>query len=530
MTLDETPSLLSLTPRLAGVLTVLTRHGFAKLLRGHDHWPPPAEARRAFEELGVVFCKFGQVLSTRADLLPAEYVEELTRLQDHLPPEEASAIRKRIAAELGRPIEQLFASFEDAPLAAATIAQVHAARLPDGTDVVVKVQREGLQRVIAEDVAVLAYLAAMLESISPAVRAFDPPAMVREFHQSLLRELDFLREADNVRRFRSAFGSAPGLWIPAVIDSRSTRQVITFNRSKGQRIDAWAKENPVRRREMAERLAALFLRQVLEEGFFHADPHPGNLFVLPDGRVCLHDFGLVGQLDPQARDALVRVLECTLGDNASGAVDAYLDLGFVSPDVDRGAFEQEVIRLARELREQPVSGFSVGHTLEALLRLGTKHRIRNPSTLVQLARTFITLESVLRDLDPSLNLFEFFRDHVPRIRSPRAPGSQLASEVAQAVQEMGQFLRHTPHDARRLLRRAADGDLGTVRVREHASVSDERKHAIDRLVRTIAAGFLVLAGSVLLHEDGWRLAAGFALMVTGLGGLAWTALNERLHR
>lgn len=518
------------TPRLAETVRLLGRHGFAGILRGTEHWPTPQNVRAAFEQLGIVFLKLGQVLSTRRDLLPPEYIAELERLQDRLPSEPFDAIARIVEEELGGPPQTLFSEFAKEPLAAATIAQVHAARLRDGRDVVVKVQRPGLQERILEDLAVLAYLAAVLDVVSPSLRPFDPPAMVREFHTSLMRELDFHREAGNVRRFRAALADAPGLWIPDVIPELSTRRIVTFEHSTGLRISTYLTRHPEQGSELARRLASLFLRQVFEEGLFHADPHPGNFFVLEDGTLCLHDFGMIGELEPRMRDALADLLAGFVRGDVHSVAESYQELGLVGEDVDRRVLEGEVADLVREIRDRPLEQVSVGSALESLLRLGGCHRVSNPGVLLLLSRAFVTLEAVMRSLDPELSVIDAFREAMPRITLRRFTPERLARDAAAVAGNLDRLLREAPGEIRRAVRRLGEGELGDVRVREHPAVQAERERAVGLLIRTVGAGFLTLAGAVLLSTTGWRLAVAVGLLVLGLGGLGATAIRAALGK
>jgi len=508
---------------------VLSRHGFAGLLRGQGHWPKPTDVRAAFEELGVVFLKLGQVLSTRRDLLPPEYITELEKLQDDIPAESEQTVREVLEEELGQAQAEL-AGFDPQPLAAATIAQVHAAELRDGREVVVKVQRPGLEDRIAEDIVVLAYVAAALDGVVPAVRPFDPPAMVREFHAGLLRELDFRREARNVRRFRAALADEPGVWIPDVIPDLCTARVITFERSHGEHMRAFVGEHTDKAPALARQLAALFLRQVFAEGLFHADPHPGNFFVFPDGTLCLHDFGMIGELDPEMRDTLADLLEAVVRGNPAAASQAYFDFGLVGPDVDRRAVEDGIGELLREVRAAPLAEISVGDALTALLRLGSTYRIRNPGVLLLLTRAFVTLEAVMRSLDPNLNVLEAFQQALPDVTKRRFAPGRLAADAADAARSLDRLLREAPGELRHLLRRVSKGELGEVQVRDHPSATRERHRALLQLLRTLAAGFLTLAGAVLLRETGWRLGVGLALLAGGLGGMALTGLRRRFKQ
>lgn len=508
-------------PRLAAIVRILARHRFFAALRGRALWPAPSHVREALEDCGVVFQKFGQVLALRRDILPDEYVRELNLLHDRLPPMGVTEVAAVIEAELGAPPQELFASFDQQPLAAATIAQVHAATLLDGRAVVVKVRRPGLEQQIARDTAALAYLAVLAENLSPQLRTLDLAGMVAEFRASLRRETDFRIEAQSIRRFRAAMADVEGLWIPGVIADHSTEAVMTLEHSPGVRIDIYAQARPDAGAALAEAVAAVVLRQVFQEGLFHADPHPGNLFVLPDGRLCLHDFGMIGELDEPMREALTALLEATVAGDARGATDAYLDLGIVGSDVDRGALERDLGELLRRIRERPLAEVSVGDALRGLLRVGSDHRVRNPGVLLLLTRAFLIAESVLRQLDPDLNVVEVFRRQLGDIAARRYEPRRLAARALRAGHQMEQLLATAPTDLRRLLRRAADGELGRVHTPGLERLGVRLSRGLERLAGAVASAGLLVAGSMVVDGAGWRPLLGQALLGVGiLGSLA----------
>ena len=285
---------LRVAPRLMKIMRVLLRHNVLSALRGKRHWPPPKEVRETFEELGLAFLKFGQVLAMRRDLLPGAYIEELELLHDQLPALNFATVRATVELELGAPLAELFTSFSETPLAAATIAQVHEATLRDGRHVAVKVQRPDLKAMIATDIAALTYLVTLGESLFPRLRALDLPVVVSEFAVSLNQETDFLREARSILLFRTALAATPDLWIPDVVAECSTATVLTMEFSTGERVDLYARQHPEAMPRVITTLVRLMLQTIFEEGLFHADPHPGNVLVLPDGRLSLLDFGMTG--------------------------------------------------------------------------------------------------------------------------------------------------------------------------------------------------------------------------------------------
>ena len=513
------------SPHLVRILRILGRHGFLAALQGRGHWPSPVQVREALEEGGVVFLKFGQVLALRRDLLPDAYIVELDRLYGQLPPMALGDVLATVIDALGAAPSELFASFTEEPLAAATIAQVHRATLADGQLVVVKVRRPGLAPRVAEDTATLAYVAALAEQMAPGLRRFDLVGMVAEFRKSLGREMDFRIEAGSIRRFRAAMADVPGLWIPDVIPDRSGEAVLTLEHSPGERIDVYAAEHPEARAALTEPVAALVLRQVFEEGLFHADPHPGNLFVLPDGRLCLHDFGMIGELDEPTREGLTALLEAVVEGDARAATDAYLDLGIVAPDVDRAALERDLGELLKKIRERPLAEVSVGDALQSLLRVGSDHRVRNPGALLLLTRAFLIAESVLRQLDPALNVVEVFRRQLGEIAARRYAPGRLAARAMRGGRQLEQLLATGPGDLRRLLRRMADGEVGRVHTPGLERLGVRLSRGLERLAVAVASGALLVAGSMVMDGIGWRRVLGQALLALGILGSVTVALG-----
>ncbi|MBL0121619.1 MAG: AarF/ABC1/UbiB kinase family protein [Betaproteobacteria bacterium] len=324
--IDPDRSKLRAVPRLLQILRMLTRHKFLGALFGRGHWPPPKEVRETLEELGVVFLKFGQVLAMRRDLLPAAYTKELEQLHDQLPAMSIAVVRARVKTELGAPVTELFASFAETPLGSATIAQVHEATMLDGRRVAVKVQRPGLKIKIATDMAALNYLVALGEKLFPRLRALDLPSVVREFSVSLNRETDFTREARSIVLFRTAMADFPDLWIPDVVPECTGGAVLTLEFSAGKRIDHYAKRHADAMPKAMNTLVTMMLQTIFEEGLFHADPHPGNVFILPDKRVSLLDFGNTGELDGPMRESLTLLLEAVVKGDARSATEAYLEM------------------------------------------------------------------------------------------------------------------------------------------------------------------------------------------------------------
>src|ERR1017187_799868 len=413
VTIDaDKSSLLRAAPRLMHILRVLVRHKFLRALLGKKHWPPPKAVREALEELGLTFLKFGQVLAMRRDLLPAAYIDELELLHDHLPPMGIDAVRAMVEVELGAPLTELFSSFNETPLAAATIAQVHEAKMQDGRHVAVKVQRPGLKATISKDIAALIYLVALGEKLFPYLRALDLPVVVHEFANSLNRETDFSREARSIVLLRTALADIPDLWIPDVVAEYSRRTVLTMEYSAGERVDHYAMLHPEVMPQAINTLVKAMLQTIFEEGLFHADPHPGNVFVLPDGRLSLLDFGMTANLDEPMRESLILLLEAVVKGDARAATEAYLEMAPASEEVQRAALLVDIKAALYEIDKSGMANVPIGDAFESLLHAGSRNGVHNPGEFFLLTRVFVLLESLVSELAPQHNYMESFREEI----------------------------------------------------------------------------------------------------------------------
>jgi ubiquinone biosynthesis protein len=493
--------------RAFGVVGVLRRHGLLK----PGTRPEPVQVREALEELGPVFQKFGQVLALRRDLLPDAFVRELEALHDRVPPLPFDAIRAVVERELDGPIGDLFAEFDPEPMAAATIAQVHAARLSDGRHVVVKVRRPDLRAVIDRDTAVLGHVARLLDRAVPPLRMLDLPVMAVELRESLRREADFRLEVTSIRRFRDKLSDFPRVWVPDAVEALSTEAVLTMEHSPGERIDAYVRDHPDEAPELASAVAALVLRQIFEDGLFHADPHPGNLFVLPDGRLCLHDFGMIGELSEPVRHALGDLLAAEVRGDAAAAVDAYLRLGLPGADLDRGALEDEFERLLAQMHSRPLAEISLADELQELLRVGGRSRIRNPREMLLLTRAFVIAEALLRRLDPDINVIDVFRGQLGRIEAARFGPENLRDDGADMLRAMEHVTRDLPRNVEKILRRLGQGNLGRVR-------DENLAREVKRLGQAVATATTALIG-------GGAIIAAAVLIAGGSGGVLWLGVG-----
>jgi ubiquinone biosynthesis protein len=368
----------------------------------------PVHLRLALEELGPAFVKLGQILSMRADLLPSAYIAELELLQDRVPAEHFDIIRATIESELGKPIDQLFARVDSVPLASASIGQVHAAELLDGTPIVLKVQRHGVAQRINQDLDILEELARIGEARSSFLRQADISGLVKEFSWTIRSELDYRREASNAERFRSVLARDGELVVPKTFQEFTTRKVLTMEQVMGVRIDRFAPSQPpaVSRPDLARRLVRSTADQILRIGVFHADPHLGNFLVGDAGELIILDFGMVGTVDERLRERLMLLALAVAGRDATRIVDEISLLGALPAGWDRHIMERDVSLLVSQYVGASLRDLPVSQILGDVMSLIRRNGIHLPSELALLAKTATMLEALSRRLDPDINVIE----------------------------------------------------------------------------------------------------------------------------
>jgi ubiquinone biosynthesis protein len=533
MIYSEKSSLLRVAPRLLHILRVLARHRFLGALRGKKHWPTPKEVRETFEELGLTFLKFGQVLALRRDLLPDAYIDELELLHDQLPVMSMNTVRARVEFELGAPLTKLFTSFGETPIAAATIAQVHEATMQDGRHVAVKVQRPGLNGMISKDIGALTYLVALGEWIFPRLRALDLPVVVREFANSLNREIDFSHEARSIGLFRAALSDVPDLWIPDVVTECSTGVVLTMDYSDGERVDLYAKLHPEAMPLAVDTLVKLMLHTIFEEGLFHADPHPGNVFVLPDGRLSLLDFGMTGELDEPMRESLTLLLEAVVKGDSRAATEAYLEMAPANDKVNRASLLVDIKSALYEIHRRDLAEVSIGDAFNSLLRAGSRNGVHNPGEFFLLTRAFVILESLIGQLAPDFNYMESFREEITRLTGQHFSISRIKENTTTLVRELERLIIDAPGDTRRILRRISEGNLGRVQAPALEGLGSRFNNNMERLAGAMISCSLMVAGALLVvapRDGGWHHTLGQTMIIVGIFGIFTKFIGEWLRK
>lgn len=368
----------------------------------------PEHVRRALEDLGATFVKLGQIASTRGDLLPPAYQQELPRLQDAAPPEPWEAIRAVLQAELGDALLDLFTAIDPMPVASASIGQAHAATLAGDTEVIIKVRRPGVVELVESDLDLLTTAASRIGRRFDPKGRWDLPAIAGEFATTLRAELDYRQEAANAGRFAAQFAKRSDVLIPRVFPEASTSRALTIERLHGIKIDdlEGLAAAGIDRASLADRAARLLLEMVYTNGFFHADPHPGNFFVQSDGAIGLIDFGMVGEIAPKQRTQLSTLLFASVGRDPGALVESVLALGTAPLDVNRDLLQADLVAVVDAVLDRPLGEVSIGRLLQDLLGIMRRHRLRLPPALALLAKSITMAEGIGAHLDPSFRLID----------------------------------------------------------------------------------------------------------------------------
>ena len=457
-----------------------------------EHRTQPEQLRLALEELGPTFMKLGQMLSIHADLLPPEYQREFSKLQDAAPTVPIENVHEMITTELGQPLEHSFASFDATPLAAASIGQAHLATLQDGTEVVVKVRRPGAAEQVDEDLKLLHSLAITASHRWALAKEYDIIGIVKEFDQSLRAELDYLHEGHNAERFARNFAAESTVQIPQVFWETSTSRVLTQERIHGIKItdlDALDAAG-IDRTELSRRGAQIFLKMVFDDGFFHADLHPGNLFIEEGGHIGLIDFGMVGIVDEQTRGELGILLSGMISQDSDRIADALLELGASQQPVDRAALRRDLEHLLSQFADQPLSSIPLGPSLTELLSVTRCYHLVLPSNLVLLLKTTIMMEGMVAQLDPSFNLVEALTPYVERLMLQQYSLAVWARRLGKTIPDLAWLANEFPQHLRRLI---GELERGSLKFDIQPTGLDPVFKRAERLANRVVLGIIIAA-------------------------------------
>lgn len=537
--------------RYAEVAEILARHGFGSLATrmglGRLHllpktWPVddvsnPERLRRALEELGPTFIKLGQVLSTRPDILPPDFLTELSRLQTEAPQVPPAIIRSLIEQELGATPEELFSTFSDVPLASASIGQAHAATLHDGTAVVVKVRRPGVVAQVQEDLEILTNLAHQTSRNWAAVADYNLEAIASGFAATLRAELDYLQEGRNAERFAKNFAQDSSIHVPRIFWATTTSRVLTIERIYGLKIDDddVLGMPAVDRNRLADLAAKAAVKMIFEDGFFHADPHPGNLFVESTACIGLIDFGMVGEVSQELRDRLGNLLMAFSVNDPDRIARALLELSVNRPVTDRDHLRQDVLRFMEQYQGRQLGQIEISPLIRQILAILRNHHVQLPSEIAMLTKMIFMTEGMGARLNPNFNLGTVIKPYARKMTFERAIPRNLIRNLSQWGLEAADLSANLPDKIRRLLDILDDGVEVHLRSEELVPLVSRAERIGNRLVAGMIVAAFVRGIGELTAADRERLRtwqnaliAGGAGVVTTLGSyLVWTARRQR---
>jgi ubiquinone biosynthesis protein len=499
------------------IIEILMRHGFGYLL-GRAEWDAqrmmrsirpgkaeereqarqkegPEQLRLLIEDLGPTFIKLGQIMSTRGDLLPAGYREELIKLQDSAPPVSGDQIRATFEEEFGRSVDEVFATFEMTPIASASIGQAHAATLPDGSEVIVKLRRPHITEDVEEDLRVLLDLAYRANRQWEMARYYDVVAIVEEFAHTLRAELDYLREAQNLERIAANFEGDSSLHIPKVYWDLTTARVLTLERIRGVKITNVAELQAMKlnRSDVAHRAARILLTMIVRDGFFHADPHPGNVFVEPDGTIALIDFGMVGEVDRSSQQQLARLmLGITRGD-AGSLSDVLLDMCITREHADRNALRRDLQRLLSRYWNRSMGDVPFGAFISDMVEMLRSRHMRMPTDLALLLKTIVMGEGLGEDVDPTFNLMDVYVPLTEEVMRSRITLGGWTKQLLLSGIDAVESAMEIPLRLRRIL---GDIERGGFEINIQPSSFDPYFQRLERLVNHILIALLAVSTTI----------------------------------
>jgi ubiquinone biosynthesis protein len=524
--------------RYQEILSVLFRHGFGDLLHNlklgpyidfglnlmhrENHFEDlsrPERLRQAFESLGPTFIKLGQLLGTRPDLIPEEYALELSKLHNQASKISFEKVEKQLRDELKTNPHEVFAEIDRTALAAASMAQVHRAKLKDGQNVVLKVQRPHVKQRISIDLEILHYIAKLLEEHLPESRVVQPVKLLEQIRQNLSRELDFEYEIKNLELFSSAFENEPKLIIPKVFREYSSSQLLVMTYVEGEQLDrvCGQKGELYNRTQLAKQGAKFFMEQVFHHGFYHADPHPGNMLFQAPNRICLLDFGQVGRIRRRDRERLADLASAAVQKNEHKVVKILLDLTYHVEKLDRERLETEIREILDHIMGQPLKNISAGLVMRDLINLLKRHHMGIKSPYMILLRTMVSIEYAGRKLDPEFNLGEHMKPFLKRLSMERFHPSRIMEQVMNLSEDSLDLLQDLPRSLQNVLEKLNHQELSVDF--HHKGLQPLNKTLVrvaNRLTFAIILSSLIIGSSLIVHAGlppTWH-----GVPIVGLGG------------
>ncbi|MBI5914729.1 MAG: AarF/ABC1/UbiB kinase family protein [Bacteroidetes bacterium] len=541
----------TLIGRYEKVIGVLIKYGFAdvaahppfsrfvpkwkKLVPKHDGRPVTEftryeRIRMVCEELGTTFIKFAQIASNRPDVLPEELVEELQKFQDHATPVPEADIRSTLEQELGDKLEKLFEQIDFQPIASASMAQVHRARLLGGREVVLKVQRPGIADTVELDIHILKSLARLIEHRFPAFNAYQPMELVKMFETSIAKEMNFTLEAASMRRFEEQFKGNPDIYVPFVYPEFSTEKLLCMEYVDGIKCTDLAALGSIGMTgpQLALKGINLYFEQVFDHGFFHADPHPGNIFVLPDQRVCFIDFGMMGSVAESDREMLADLLLAVHDRDVGGLKKALLRFSWDEEKIDQKNLEYDLMEFFQNYSNIGIEEIDTNEVMAALNSLFFDYKIRVPANMLLLLKALVIIEGVGLMLDPRYNIIENIHPFVTRLLGRKYSPAKLSKNVIKTLGDLSKLASSLPEDLEVVMEKIKQGKLHIeFEHRGLEPLDDALEASSKRISFAVVLGALILGSSLLViadvppHINNVPALGVFGFVISGLFGLRW---------
>lgn len=535
--------------RLREITAVLTKHGFHAIVRkiglgggadeeetrgllgmdadgalveaeeswlGEDQGSAAARFRNVLEDLGPTFIKLGQIMSTRPDIMPPAFMTELKRLQDRVPPMPIDEVYTQVESALGRPVAESFSFFDERPLGAASIGQVHRARTMEGKECVVKVQRLGIANKIQTDLDILYYLARLLEATIEEVELYSPTAIVKEFSHAIVAELDFRKEAKNAQEFAKNFKDVPNVRAPEIFDELTSAQVMTMEFIDARRLSD-VEPDSEQAKAVLKRLLDAVVKMVLFDGFFHGDPHPGNILVGEAGELIFIDFGLVGRMSAAQQDEVVNLIITVLSGDVDGIARTLLRMGRPVGRVNLRAFKADVVRIRDAYLLSNLADINVSQFVQEVMDAAQQHRIRLNPTYAVLTKTAMTIEGIMRFLEPDLDVIAVAGPYVKTLAARRFSARKIGASALRTSMALSGFLTQLPDQMDQVLMDLEGGNL-TISMRndELESLGQHLNTLGTRIFLGIIASGLAVSAAIMLQSHDYVIYGVSVRLLVGL--------------
>jgi ubiquinone biosynthesis protein len=485
----------------------------------------PERLRLALEELGTTFVKFGQLLSTREDIVGSEYATELSKLQDSMKPFSGDEAKKMIEAEFHKPLKDIFSSFEDEPMASASMAQVHRAKLKNGRKVVVKVQRPGIEETVKEDINIMHYLAHVAKKYIPEIQEYDPIYLVKEFERSIIKELDFVREAKSAMHLKRNFEGDKTVFIPEIFEEFSTKRIITIEEVKGTRLSEIIRSGSTKfnKKLIAHRCAQTFFKMVMEDGFYHADMHPGNIFVMDKNVICLLDFGRVGSIDKEVSENLFKIASFAIKGDVKEMVAHLMRTNMLGENADISSLKEDLSDLLDKYYSPSASDIKIGQMLSDLVSVLGKYDFNRPREVAELTSAIFIMEGMCMQLNPHFNILTEFEPYAREMMAETFDLQRFEDSLKEGLLDVQYIAKDFPTTLRRFLNKLEEGKVKIEMAhRDLDTFTDDLDKISDKMSVALIFAALIVGSSLIVQANAFL--GIFVFVLSSIAGV-WLMLK-----